>query len=126
MQQLRHQSPITITNLNVLSGIAERDNGDLITYMLYKWSRDFRKPAYKAGKRAKREHCGGLLGWSELRHDRKHWICGRPGGRKVHAGRPVTRDLTGNSQQERIGDHEPSDVTEIILGGLVTARLTVL
>ncbi|KRY40766.1 hypothetical protein T01_15492 [Trichinella spiralis] len=55
MQQLRHQSPITITNLNVLSGIAERDNGDLITYMLYKWSRDFRKPAYKAGKRAKRE-----------------------------------------------------------------------
>ncbi|KRZ70447.1 hypothetical protein T10_1575 [Trichinella papuae] len=55
MQQLRHHSPITITNLNVLSGIAERDNGELITYMLYKWNRDFRKTAYKAGKRAKRE-----------------------------------------------------------------------
>ncbi|XP_003369578.1 reverse transcriptase family protein [Trichinella spiralis] len=69
--------------------------------------------------RGQNTDCGGLLGWSELRHDRKHWICGRPGGRKVHAGRPVTHDLTGNSQQERIGDHEPSDVTEIILGGLV-------
>ncbi|KRX32696.1 hypothetical protein T05_16075 [Trichinella murrelli] len=53
--------PITITNLNVLSGIAERDNGDLITYILYKWSRDFRKPAYKAGKRAKRERTNGIL-----------------------------------------------------------------
>ncbi|KRY96630.1 hypothetical protein T11_14476 [Trichinella zimbabwensis] len=56
-----HQSPITITNLNVLSGIAERNNGVLITYMLYKWSRDFRKPAYKAGKRAKRERTNGIL-----------------------------------------------------------------
>ncbi|KRY26399.1 hypothetical protein T03_6729 [Trichinella britovi] len=53
--------PITITNLNVLSGIAERDNGDLITYILYKWSRDFRKPAYKAGKRDKRERTNGIL-----------------------------------------------------------------
>ncbi|KRY02663.1 hypothetical protein T12_6203, partial [Trichinella patagoniensis] len=47
--------------LDVLSGIAERDNGDLITYILYKWSRDFRKPAYKAGKRAKRERTNGIL-----------------------------------------------------------------
>ncbi|KRY99400.1 hypothetical protein T11_14816 [Trichinella zimbabwensis] len=53
--------PITITNLNVLSGIAERDNGELITYMLYKWNRDFRKTAYKAGKRAKRERANGIL-----------------------------------------------------------------
>ncbi|KRZ16912.1 hypothetical protein T11_4436 [Trichinella zimbabwensis] len=29
--------------------------------MLYKWSRDFRKPAYKAGKRAKRERTNGIL-----------------------------------------------------------------
>ncbi|KRZ66529.1 hypothetical protein T10_9781 [Trichinella papuae] len=29
--------------------------------MLYKWNRDFRKTAYKAGKRAKRERANGIL-----------------------------------------------------------------
>ncbi|KRY89057.1 hypothetical protein T4D_8621 [Trichinella pseudospiralis] len=41
--------------------MAERDNGVLITYMLYKWNRDFKKLAYKAGKRAKREHVHNTL-----------------------------------------------------------------
>ncbi|KRX32640.1 hypothetical protein T05_1793 [Trichinella murrelli] len=35
--------------------------------MLYKWSRDFRKPAYKAGKRSKRERTNGILLQLEFR-----------------------------------------------------------